>query len=289
MSKLILGTAQFGDKYGILNNSGALSDEEIQLMAKLALDSNVHLFDTSPFYGNAEERIRELVSPLGEVSVITKFALPEDEASVSASIFSDRFETLSPVPVAGLLFHRVEDLRDSRLSDAWDLLKQAQKEGKVSKIGASIYGPDDLKIALTTLQGINLLQIPGSVIDQRLLNDPLLQEFHSAGGTIHVRSAYLQGLLLSEPGSLPDEFKELVPALEALRQYAYANDTTLPSLLLGFLKNHPLVDGVVVGALSQDEFRDTLTAWESAVSPQVTLPQISTGILDPRLWQRNNT
>lgn len=289
MSELILGTAQFGDAYGVMNTSGALSDDDVQSIAKLALDSGIHLFDTSPLYGNAETRIQKLVTSLGELAVVTKFALPENDGCPLEALVTDRLETLSPVPIAGLLFHRVQDLRDPRVHDAWAMVKHAQKDGKLGKVGASIYGPDDLEVALATLPGIDLLQVPGNIVDQRLLDHPLLSEFHAAGGTVHVRSAYLQGLLLSNPTELPKQFRELAPTLKALHDFADTNNASLASLLLGYLKHHPMVDGVVVGALSQHELHETIQAWDVAISPASDLPRMPDEILDPRLWQRNNS
>lgn len=287
MSELILGTAQFGDAYGVLNQTGALSDDELRSIAQLALDRGIRVLDTSPFYGSAEARIQGVVAPLGELSVVTKFALPDgDQTGVPTSLVSDRAERLHPARLAGLLFHRVDDLRDPRVHEAWAVLTQAHAAGLVGKIGASIYSSDDLEAALTTLPGINLLQLPGSVVDRRLLAHPLLERFHNEGGTIHVRSAYLQGLLLSEPDKLPSQFRALALTLNALRAAAREQNMSVASLLLGYLKHHPMVDGVVVGALSKAELQETLDAWERAVTPDIELPDLPDEILDPRLWRK---
>lgn len=287
MSELILGTAQFGDAYGVLNRTGTVSDDELRSIAQLALDHEIRVFDTSPFYGSAEARIQGVVAPLGGLSVVTKFALPDGaQTAVPSSLVSDRVERLHPARLSGLLFHRVEDLRDHRVHEAWALVTQAHAAGLVGKIGASIYSSDDLEAALTTLPGINLLQLPCSVVDRRLIAHPLLQRFHDAGGVIHVRSAYLQGLLLSEPEKLPSQFRALAPTLNALRDAARKQNVSVASLLLGYLKHHPLVDGVVVGALSKAELQETLDAWVRAVTPDIELPDLPEEILDPRLWRK---
>lgn len=287
MTELIVGTAQFGDEYGVLNTAGALTDKDLESMARLALKSGVRHFDTSPFYGNAEERIQRLVAPLGNVSVITKFALPANGVAVSEALVAERLEILSPIALAGLMFHRVQDLRDDRVHAAWAILKQARDDRKIGMIGASIYDPADLEVALTNLPELDLLQIPGNVVDRRLLSHPLLEKFHKTGGTVHVRSAYLQGLLLSQPSELPPEFQDLTPVLENLRHTSAKHNLTIPSLLLGYLKQHPNVDGVVVGALSKEELQETINAWEHAVDVDMQLPSVSKQLLDPRLWQRN--
>ena len=49
--KMVLGTAQFGMDYGITNNSGKPSENEILKILDLAWDKGVRNFDTAPVYG----------------------------------------------------------------------------------------------------------------------------------------------------------------------------------------------------------------------------------------------
>ena len=54
MARLILGSAQFGYKYGITNKFSAVSDTEILKIGNNALESGITTVDTAISYGDAE-------------------------------------------------------------------------------------------------------------------------------------------------------------------------------------------------------------------------------------------
>ena len=56
-SKLILGTVQFGLKYGINNTIGKLKKDEVLSLLKVAYSSGIRTLDTAEAYGNAHQLI----------------------------------------------------------------------------------------------------------------------------------------------------------------------------------------------------------------------------------------
>ena len=56
-SVLTLGTAQLGSNYGIANNSGVPSDNEVGAILARAADAGITSIDTASVYGASEERI----------------------------------------------------------------------------------------------------------------------------------------------------------------------------------------------------------------------------------------
>ena len=54
MSNIILGTAQFGEKYG-LSQSNRMSLKLIRTIVSFAAKNKIKFIDTAPFYGNAEK------------------------------------------------------------------------------------------------------------------------------------------------------------------------------------------------------------------------------------------
>ena len=55
--KIAIGTAQFGMKYGVKNNSGAISVREIRKIIKYVKLKGLNTIDTSINYGNAESKL----------------------------------------------------------------------------------------------------------------------------------------------------------------------------------------------------------------------------------------
>lgn len=56
-SKIILGTAQFGMKYGIANNSGKIKYPEINRILNFLCKKKIKLLDTAFAYGASEREI----------------------------------------------------------------------------------------------------------------------------------------------------------------------------------------------------------------------------------------
>ena len=57
MPELCLGTVQFGMVYGITNQVGQVTENEVKQIFSLAASSGIQLLDTAQSYGNAESVI----------------------------------------------------------------------------------------------------------------------------------------------------------------------------------------------------------------------------------------
>jgi aryl-alcohol dehydrogenase-like predicted oxidoreductase len=290
VTDLILGTAQFGSGYGVTNSAGRLDDEAVADILTVAANGRIELFDTAPDYGDAQARIRAL-RPTDAVSrYVSKFGLPTSANSVidAASLYEASMSALGVDSLYGLLFHRVDDIRDDRAHEAWQIMLRARDEGRITHIGASIYDTDDLAAVLDRFPELDLIQVPGNLVDRRLLDHPDMTALHERGVEIHVRSVYLQGLLLSSPEDIPEDLGVLRPVVAQLSDIARHSNRSVLELALGYLKRHPVVDAVLVGAASPTELAATLAAWNGSKSgvDEIPDPRLPPAVLDPRQWSR---
>lgn len=288
MTELILGTAQFGAGYGITNQVGRIDDDAMEAILAVAQEAGITLFDTAPGYGDAQERMGSLNTSDVRRQFVSKFGLPamHEVPGGRTELFGSTLMDLRVSKLYGLLFHRVSDLRDPRASYAWEQMRSARKSGVIARIGASIYDAEDLEIVAERFPDLDLIQVPGNILDRRLLDHPLLKVLHDTGVEVHVRSAYLQGLLLALPQEIPDYFDEIRPVITRLREWAHERQTSVMVLALAFLKNNPNIDAVLVGATSATELSSTVAAWRT-VSGEVLpfeIPELHAELLDPRLW-----
>ncbi len=284
MTELILGTAQFGNAYGATNAIGRLGDSDVAELLGMARAAGIRTLDTAADYGDSQERLGRL-APAGN-RYITKFSLGEGRPA--AEWLYDRSRRMLGVEsLQGVLFHRLSDLHDPRCAETVDLLREGRAAGVIDRIGVSIYDAADLELALSVFPDLDLLQLPANILDRRLLDDAGVAALAARGVLLHVRSAFLQGILLADPDTLAPFFQALAPVLRELRRVALESGVTLAGLLLRYLRDHPLVGGVVVGATTRAELAEITAEWSAAVV--VPLPEVDdlpAKLLDPRLWPR---
>lgn len=285
MTRLVLGTAQFGGAYGITNTVGRLDDADVAALVGRGRAGGIDTFDTAADYGDSQERLGAL-APAGN-RYITKFSFPA-EGSVDADVlFGRSTATLRVSALAGVMFHKLSDLRDPRVGAALEALRTARDQGLVERAGVSIYDADDLDLALEVFPDLDLIQLPANLIDTRLLDSPLVRELRARGVEVHARSAFLQGLLLSPAEALPSHFAPIAAVLRRLDELAEGTGASRLALTLGFLRDSGTVDGVVVGATTVDELEGILAGWASdRVRGLDDLPEVPLELLDPRSWPR---
>lgn len=281
---LILGTAQFGVGYGITNGSRRLDDSVVSDILTEASRRNVNIFDTAADYGDAQERLGKFMPGSLTARYVSKFSLGNGSVTAGAT-FAESMERLATGALYGLLVHRIADFEDPRFPAALEILRDARSRGLVERLGVSVYDIDDLELALDRMPDLDLVQFPASIVDQRLIAHPLIAQLHANGVETHIRSAFLQGLLLQSVDLLAPRFEGLRPALSALDDLAESRGVNRLQLVLGALKAHEVVDAVVVGATSVDELRAISDAWAVNLTlTDVKLPAVPMEIIDPRRW-----
>ena len=83
----------------------------------------------------------------------------------------------------------------------WSCLNDLKKDGLVKKIGVSIYSPKELE-NITKYINLDIVQTPFNLID-RIQDTGWLLSLNKMGVEIHVRSIFLQGLLLMKEQNIP--------------------------------------------------------------------------------------
>ena len=110
--KLVLGSAQLGTNYGILNNK-KINIKEFKKITNLVLRSKIKFIDTSSSYGNSEEIIGG--SKLKNLNIISKIKLPKKIKISNMDFWLQKkicktLNLLNVNNIYGLLIHDVNDL-----------------------------------------------------------------------------------------------------------------------------------------------------------------------------------
>jgi aryl-alcohol dehydrogenase-like predicted oxidoreductase len=279
LGRLGIGTVQFGQAYGVSNTEGQVSRAEVKLILALAARAGIGLLDTAANYGEAEAVLGG--TDLNSFRVVSKTCgIAHGVHGVIARV-RESVATLGAVDL--LLVHSVRDLLGPSGTTLWRALQALKAEGVIGGIGISAYVADD-PVALAERFQPDAMQLPFSLLDQRLLHDGSLARLKNMGVEIHARSLFLQGLLfMPQP---PEKLSAAGPMLaQARAEIAQAGLTPLAAAL-GFVLSRPEIDVAVVGMTSLSQFQEIITA---ALSP---LPEMDwqacalkdERILTPSLW-----
>jgi aryl-alcohol dehydrogenase-like predicted oxidoreductase len=291
IAKLGLGTVQFGLDYGVTNLRGRVSPDEASRIVGGAIAAGIRVFDTAAAYGDSETILgNALRHP--EARIVTKLpALAAESIDAAAidglrRIFEQSLKRLRRPNVEGLLLHRPGDLGKPGGDKLARLLEELQACGFCRKIGVSVYDAAEIKAAQEFIS-IDMVQAPANLLDQRLLRDGSLQALKDAGCEVHVRSAFLQGLLIGLEGPLPAYFQRYAPMLDRVRAAAASAKLSTLELALGFLLEQPAIDHIIVGVTRAEE----LAAIFEAVRRLKTMPGgleklacDDAGLINPSGW-----
>jgi aryl-alcohol dehydrogenase-like predicted oxidoreductase len=267
--RLALGTAQFGLAYGLNNQAGQPSTTAVAEVLAAAQAAGLTLLDTAAAYGNSEARLGELAGQNPAFELITKLAAGPP-AQVAQQL-AESLARLRRMQLYGVMFHAFKPLQEQ--AAAWQALQAARAAGQVARIGVSLYHPHEAEWILAEGWDINLVQMPYNVLDQRFA--AVLPLLAARGVEVHVRSAFLQGLLLREPATLPDFFRPLAPKLTRLRALAAEAGLPLPALLLLFAAYAPGVARAVVGVDSVANLHENLAAAPHLAAAEALRPALA--------------
>jgi aryl-alcohol dehydrogenase-like predicted oxidoreductase len=126
---------------------------------------------------------------------------------------------------------------------------------------------------------LGVVQVPANVLDRRLDSSSLLIELAAAGTHVVVRSAFLQGVLLSTGGGLANH-----PNVVRFRESV--DSTSLLEACLGHVRGLPWATHVVVGVTSAAELSEIVAAWDSCTPAlaHADLESSDLELIDPRCW-----
>lgn len=263
MSKIALGTVQFGLDYGVSSTSGQTPFESVGSILHYAQSKNINLLDTAPAYGNSEQVLGE--TGIQRFEVVTKTRhfesdkIDNNDANLIKKDFSSSLLRLKTDSIYGILVHNANDLLKPGSERLFNQLVDLKQEKKVEKIGVSIYNHNQLKSILDNFD-IDLVQLPFNILDTRLIDNGMFTTLQDKGIEIHARSIFLQGLLLMPERSRPDKFKRWGALWKTWHEWLVDNQITALEATIRHAISMSEIFKVIVGVDTQDQLEEIVSA-----------------------------
>ncbi len=282
---MILGTAQLGFNYGISNKIGQPSIDQAREILDTAYNSGIRILDTASAYGDSEKVVGELnqnrFEIISKLPDLSKIEYSEDYNEVSVFL-QKSLENTQQQQLCAYLLHSIDNLKINGVV-LWKKMQVLKEQGLTKKIGYSLYSPKQLNLYFDQYKP-DIVQIPMNILDREFQKTGWLKKLKDNGVEIHVRSVFLQGLLLMEYENQVLKFPLYKHIWDLLRNELNSCQVSAIDYCLGFSKAVEEIDEIVVGANSAVELKEIMSSKSSVNSVPIELASSDKQLIYPFNW-----
>jgi len=284
MNRIVLGGAQLGLPYGILNGGETLSREEVARILDTAVGHGIDSIDTAIAYGQSELVIGETAQ--NRFNIISKLPpLPSEASNVSEWVHTQVDASLARLnckSLDALLLHRPQDLVEQHGAELYAAISSLKIKKIIQRFGISIYAPDELDGIIGKFD-IDVVQAPLNVFDRRILG--VLDQLTALNIEVHVRSVFLQGVLIASPKDRPQRFQPWSEHFAMFDNWVLSTGVSAMACCLGFALQQPGVAKLVIGTTSAESLTEIMNSVPNMhLEVPADLQSSSEQLIDPRVW-----
>ena len=271
--------------YGIANPHGQVDLSEGAAIIQRACEAGIDTLDTAVSYGDSEINLGKI--GVANWRVVSKLPQLPDSTDATTWVRRQVVESLNRLNVESLyalLIHHPAALLGPDGAALYEAIVGAKNEGLVSKIGISVYGPEEID-EISSLFLIDIVQAPFSIVDRRLITSGCLERMAEKGIELHVRSVFLQGLLLMDRLHRPADFERWDKLWAKWHDWLLQAQLTPLQACLGFVASRQGVHRLVIGVDSCAQLEQILAAMDLAQA--LTFPE-ELACQDPQLINPSN-
>jgi aryl-alcohol dehydrogenase-like predicted oxidoreductase len=288
-AEIALGTVQFGQDYGVSNMDGRTMPKEVAQILRSARDNGIRLLDTAATYGESETVLGGQRAPEMGFDIVTKAPPLQPGMEIQTQIsqaMEDSLQRMGCPQVYAVLAHRCEDILGAHGEETYAALRRLKDKGLVSKIGASVYSPEQA-LGIIERFRVDIVQLPLNLFDQRMHTSGTIDKLASASIEVHARSCFLQGALLMDPEGLPHFLEPLQAKLIKLHRDMTDSGLTAMQGALAHSMHCAGVSAVIVGVCSVVQLDEILSASHATFPDGLNTDYYAVddpAVIDPRRW-----
>ena len=290
MSKLGLGTVQFGTDYGINSDPGIVSKSEVKRILDFAKSKGINILDTAPAYGRSEKKLG--LNDLSDFNLITKTRHFQGSEIIDGDINALRnditltLKNLKKNNLYALLVHSADDLMKPGAEKIYQTLRQLKREGKILKLGVSVYDPVQVESIVNRFD-MDIVQLPLNILDKRMLDSGMIELLEKKNIEIHSRSVFLQGLLLTKYNERNEKFDRWKDLWKLWNEWLEDNKISALQATIRYVLGIEYISKVLVGVDSTEQLKEIIQA-SSGKLPELPceFKTEDTDLLNPSNWQR---
>jgi aryl-alcohol dehydrogenase-like predicted oxidoreductase len=296
-NKLVLGTAQLGLNYGIANKTGKPEENKAFEIMKYAVENGISYFDTAYSYGNSEIIIGKFLNIhkayKNKINIITKMAPLKKKKLNEKNVNNRFFKSLHRLGQESIYCYMIHDFKDieNNCDEIGKIFLKLKENGYIKKVGVSVYDNFQLIFLLNNFN-FDLIQLPISIFDQRLITDNSLLELKKKNIEIYARSIFLQGSLFIEENNLPPKMNKFKDHILRLNEISLKYNLLKEEIALLFVNAINEIDKIIIGVEKIDQLQKNIRILSKSENFNKIKTLINfkdffiedTNIIDPRRW-----
>jgi aryl-alcohol dehydrogenase-like predicted oxidoreductase len=281
--ELVLGTANFGDKYGI-SKTNKISSQEIERILFWSAGKISELDSSEDYRGS--HRIISKHAKLFKITTKIKLDQVFNIRDLAPKVSKIKKE-LGKHKIDRLLL-RPHSTDPTFTLDALKELEKLRNKGEVDDIGLTIYETKELLYFANLVDFPISFQVPINLLNRSFSELILSSANRFQSFTFYARSIFLQGLLLLDIREIPDHLKEAVEPITLLNEELRGLGVSILEATLAFVRDQEWIKGIVIGVTNIDELKENYEVFHQSISLNWDflnrMPNAPEKVLDPRLW-----
>jgi len=286
LNKIIIGTAQLSNNYGIFNKLKSIQNKELKKILNYCKKQNIFYIDLANSYKNSINKLSK--NNLVKFKIILKVGTINKNNYFSnlKAIVEKTLKELKVKKIYSLMFHDERDIKYLGDKKIMQYFLDLKKKNIIQKIGLSIYNFKKLKVSLNSFP-IDLIQVPFNIFDRRILDKKLQKIISKNKIEVHARSIFLQGLLLQDPSSKKKIIQKNQSLLNSWHKFNEYQQKKKIMNCIKFVSQFKKINKFVFGVDNLDQLK-TIVSIIKAIDYNIKLHYNfklkSKKIVDPRLW-----
>ena len=279
-SRIVIGSANFSQKYGA--DLIKLNHRENRKILNLAKNNGIYEIDTAKAYiknkgifSNIDKKFKfstKIISDSRWVSL--EFCQKQLE---------DQFKNLNTNKIETLFFHDIKILFTKKGTKIFKNLEILKKKKFFKKIGISIYDTNCLNY-INLNYNLDAVQCPYNILDKRIITTGWYDKLKNQGIETHVRSIFLQGLLVNKLLYKKNYFKKWKKLFINWFQ-SLENDNISPiDYCLSDLMNYDF-DKIIIGINNSENLKEIINFKTVTKNKMINFNISDTKLIDPRSWK----
>jgi len=278
--RLIIGSANFTQKYGA--DPIKLNYRENKKILNLAKKNGIYEIDTAKTY----LKNKDVFLNIDKKFKFSTKIMP-DSKWVSLEFcqkqLDDHFKNLNTNKIETLLFHDVKILFTKAGIKIFKNLEVLKKKKYFQKIGLSIYDTSCLSY-INSNYNFDVVQCPYNILDKRILTTGWYDKLKNQGIETHIRSIFLQGLLVNKLIYKKNYFKKWQKPFFNWFKNLENNNISPIDYCLSDLLNYDF-NKIIIGINNSRNLKEIINFKTIGKNKMINFNISDTKLIDPRNWK----